>query len=216
MALFDEKTRKFLCECGCGKEVSFFVEYASGHFPRTPEFKEKISMIMVGIIRSEGFCRSVSRGVKQAYIDDPTLRERAGGSNFGNCLRPQTEDEKEDKRQAMLEFYASERGQKLREERSGEGSPNWKGGHNYKYGYGWDAVRDIILARDRHICQGCGSSFDLVVHHIDGVSYNLDNRNLITVCHSCNSKAFSRYQSEYWEEYYTKKINQIYSEKVEV
>lgn len=70
------------------------------------------------------------------------------------------------------------------------------------YPKGWTPeVRELIRKRDEHTCQLCGCVNEtkengyndysrpvLDVHHIDYNRNNLDEKNLITLCHSCHSK----------------------------
>jgi len=49
----------------------------------------------------------------------------------------------------------------------------------------WTERRELVLTRDRHTCQECGSQEDLVVHHINGPSDDPDN--LITLCRQCHN-----------------------------
>lgn len=83
---------------------------------------------------------------------------------------------------------------------SGENSPNWRGGYETRYGFGWWAIREDILGRDDYICQGCGSKLNLMVHHIDGNVDNVDYSNLITVCGRCNSQAAHYDEQAMYEE----------------
>jgi 5-methylcytosine-specific restriction endonuclease McrA len=51
--------------------------------------------------------------------------------------------------------------------------------------------RDAVLARDKHTCQQCGATTQLVVHHIDNTGRNCaqpnnELRNLTTLCRSCH------------------------------
>ena len=47
--------------------------------------------------------------------------------------------------------------------------------------------RLIVLKRDCHECQCCGSKSKLLVHHIDCIKRNNSPSNLITLCNSCHS-----------------------------
>lgn len=156
------------------------------------------------------YCKSVSEGLKQAYIDDPTLKERTGGSNAGRVM---SDGARASASRARREFYDGKEGKRWIEEHSGEGHPNWKGGSDRNYGYSWGAERETIIIRDGYTCQGCGVKGDfssLEVHHIDGDIGNWNEKNEITVCHSCNMKAAQRNQEEYWFNFYTKKIEETY------
>jgi len=54
--------------------------------------------------------------------------------------------------------------------------------------------RELVLERDEHQCQVCGSESQLLLHHIDGTEnrkkMNANNEvdNLLTLCRSCHLK----------------------------
>ena len=280
MSIFDEETKKWYCECGCGEEINFWATWTKGHYTRTEECREKTSKLQVGRVKfldeeyvktaseanrqayvddptladrtseaklglcfllDEGHHEMMSEAHKQAYIDDPTLADRVGETHSGLCYlldegnyERRSEGQKQrwkdpEGHERHSEVMAgtvhsneyskqcSERQKRMwedpeyREAHSGENSPHWKGGFTGGYGYGWGAIREFILVRDGYTCQGCGSKFSLDVHHIDGYTFNVNERNLVTVCHSCNLKAASRYEEEYWKQYYAERIEEIYS-----
>lgn len=92
--------------------------------------------------------------------------------------------------------------------RSGEDSPNWKGGYDVYYGPEWSEISEAVRNRDQHRCQDCGMSErehinrygrKNPVHHITpfrafenggDVDYAAANKraNLITLCDSCHRK----------------------------
>lgn len=47
-------------------------------------------------------------------------------------------------------------------------------------------LHNMVLNRDSHLCQKCGSDEHLVVHHIDGDDNNNELLNLITLCNNCH------------------------------
>lgn len=59
------------------------------------------------------------------------------------------------------------------------GQPHWR-----------KQLRASVLERDGHMCQGCFSTKQLVVHHIRPWRASRDNslENLITVCRSCHAR----------------------------
>jgi 5-methylcytosine-specific restriction endonuclease McrA len=61
-------------------------------------------------------------------------------------------------------------------------------------------VRSAIRERDNHTCQICGATPGTRahdVHHIDGVKANIDQSNLITLCHPCHAKVTTG-DKDYW------------------
>lgn len=79
----------------------------------------------------------------------------------------------------------------------GADNPNWQGGISripYPFGFNED-LKEAIRQRDQNTCRLCGSTRSysdgrrMCVHHIDYDKNNLNPRNLISLCASCNSKA---------------------------
>ena len=63
---------------------------------------------------------------------------------------------------------------------------------NHRNNVHFSGLRDIVLQRDNYKCDVCGSSSDLIVHHIDGngrgsINPNNEMSNLITRCNSCHT-----------------------------
>jgi hypothetical protein len=48
--------------------------------------------------------------------------------------------------------------------------------------------REKCLAQKINVCVACGTSDELIVHHIDGDRENDRLENLVPVCHSCHSQ----------------------------
>lgn len=83
----------------------------------------------------------------------------------------------------------------LSETNSGENHPQWRGGKShepYTTLFNKKEFKQYIRDRDNNTCQNpnCGgNSNKLVIHHIDYDKQNDDERNLITICNTCNSRA---------------------------
>jgi len=79
-------------------------------------------------------------------------------------------------------------------EHSKEKSPYWVGGQTTYRGKRWWEIRREILNRDSFTCQICGSTYNLVVHHITPFrEFNDESEanklsNLITLCQSCHMR----------------------------
>jgi len=88
---------------------------------------------------------------------------------------------------------------------------NWQGGlSKLPYPFVFDKkLKELIRKRDGCICQLCSKTQKengerLSVHHIDYVKENLDPKNLIALCRSCNSKV--NVNREYWMKFFQEKF----------
>jgi len=84
-----------------------------------------------------------------------------------------------------------------------------------QYGWDWPIIRLGIYQRDNYICQKCGRTDftkdnPLSCHHINYDKDNTEDTNLIALCRNCNSEVNG--SREYWKDYFTKKIQEIYQE----
>lgn len=106
--------------------------------------------------------------------------------------------------------------------KSGKKSPHYIDGRSLlKYPSEFnDKLRLEIRTRDNFECQNCHMTEEehiivigkvLSPHHIDYDKFNNLKTNLITLCSWCNSRANKN--RKFWQEYYTKKINQYKHEK---
>lgn len=98
----------------------------------------------------------------------------------------------------------------------GSCNPNWIDGRK-KLPYSPDFTNELkleIRKRDGFKCQCCGMTneehiivigYNLTIHHISYCKGDNRPENLITLCNQCNVRA--NYNREYWQEYYTNKIN---------
>ena len=106
--------------------------------------------------------------------------------------------------------FSDEWKRKIGDSHRGEKGTNWQGGKSFEeYGIDWtDDLKESIRKRDSHICQKCGIHQDeidvyyrkLDVHHIDYNKYNLDPKNLISLCRKCHAK--TNHDRLYWFEYF--------------
>lgn len=105
--------------------------------------------------------------------------------------------------------------------RIGDKSSNWKNGESIKpYSPDFNEKLKLeIRERDDFTCQLCGITEEehiivfgnvLHIHHIDYDKMKCDKNKLITLCCSCNSRV--NFNREYWQEYFTQKIKEIYSQ----
>jgi len=124
-------------------------------------------------------------------------------------LRPHTDEEKAKISASMRKWYDSnssamrgrkhseETRQKMSEARRGKRNANWKGGltelikgirRSTEY-YHW---RKVVLERDNHTCQDCGSKDSVNAHHIQSVIdypeqiFNINNG--LSLCEHCHKR----------------------------
>ena len=57
-------------------------------------------------------------------------------------------------------------------------------------------LREIIMAEQKNICAKCGTSVDVIVHHIDFDERNNAKSNLILLCWKCHGKLSIFYWSK--------------------
>lgn len=158
------------------------VHLGKNKYPKTEQHKKKLSLAMLG--------RPMSEGTRQAlYIAN--IGHHRGGWHL--------------KEEAILKM-------------SGANSPSWKGGlSNEPYPPEFNRrYKELIGNRDNHTCQLCGVPQEeclrvLDTHHIDYDKRNIDERNLISLCRSCNGKVNSN--RGYWQEYFTSIIAKIYAQE---
>jgi len=104
---------------------------------------------------------------------------------------------------------------------TGEKHPNYIDGRSYlPYTSEFTLeLKESIRKRDNYTCQNCNMTEEehlivvgrvLHVHHIDYNKQNCDGNNLISLCIHCNVRA--NYNRDYWQEIYTKKINDLLKE----
>ena len=99
--------------------------------------------------------------------------------------------------------------QRLRVAFAGAKSHFWKGGISFApYSIDWtETLRRSIRERDNYICQLCGKPQGDIAHDVHHIDYNKKNcspTNLITLCHSCNSKVNCNRPN--WTKFFMKKI----------
>lgn len=106
--------------------------------------------------------------------------------------------------------------------RYGNKNGNWRGGTSFEPYceiFAQKSFKEIIINRDKNICQKCGVTrmlslkvygFDLCVHHINYIKKDCDLLNLITLCNRCNSIANGN--RDFWKLFYNQLILEKYGE----
>lgn len=183
--------------------------------PLSDEHKKKIGMRHSGKIVSPETRKKISDFNKSIGKKPPSrlgvpmsieTKNKISKANIGRKLTTEQ----------LERLIKSHKGQKQSDEtikkriKSGAEHYNWKGGKSFEiYPIKWNnKFKEIIRERDKYKCQICekkqeeltGRIKKLSVHHIDYNKYNLDEKNLITLCPSCHLK--TNYKRDYWIEYF--------------
>lgn len=105
--------------------------------------------------------------------------------------------------------------------RTGNKNSNWRDGIG-RLPYSFDFNEKLkleIRERDNFTCQLCDITEEehitvfgkvLCVHHINYNKMSCDRNKLITLCNNCNLRV--NFNQEYWQDYFTQKIKEIYSQ----
>jgi len=177
----------------------------------TDETKGKISKTLMGHSHLEETKKKISKVLKNLGKTSE-FRERMRNINLGRRL-PISQRIKISLSN-MGKRHTEEAKRKMSEASKGEKSSSWRGGISaLPYPFIWDnkEFKQYILERDNYQCQNpyCkGKIFDLDRHHIDHNKQNCNEKNLIVLCRSCNSKA--NFNREYWENLYKSIIEEKY------
>lgn len=211
------------CVCGCGGEIEVkphykycgFPRFIRGHNPgrRGPanwvsSLKGKTYEEIYGeFAQKQRSKRSVIRS--EEFVEN--LRERYKGVLYE--VRYGSKKAKEIRRRQSEALFGhdvtEETKRKQSEAKKREKCYCWQGGiSNLPYPFDFNKeLRNLIRKRDDNTCQLCSGKENLCVHHIDYVKENLDLRNLITLCRSCNAKV--NFDRDYWEEFFKRKMLEI-------
>jgi 5-methylcytosine-specific restriction endonuclease McrA len=149
---------------------------------RDKETKQKISESMTGREFTEEWKRKISEANSGQQVSDDR-RQKISKALSGRELSEETK-------------------RRMSESTAGKANPNWRGGHDHRYGAGWSRARRFVQNRDEDCihCGEDGSSRRLHVHHIVPVrgyrqsdEYKLeeahDPRNLVLLCSECHVRA---------------------------
>lgn len=194
---------------------------------KRPEVREKMRKAKEGKPQSEEHVRKVQESKKRnaekrGYWHSPESIEKMKKpkpKGFGEKMRKILEGKpkSEEAKQHMRKPHPSIQGEKnpakrpeVRAKLSGKNNHNWRGGPasgDYPLAFG-KKLKQFIRNRDK-VCQLCGKTKEeegknLDVHHINYDKDDLFELNLITLCHSCNSKVNSK--RGFWEDYFNYNI----------
>jgi len=206
--------------------------------PRPESVRIKISESSKGKKMSAEACLKMSLSKKQLYKEHPELilsgeraywhinqfsqqhREKiskAGrgrqGAMLGKKHSEKTKEKMSIKHQGIK--LSDEHRRKLSLSKLGERNPSWVNGLSFEpYTKEWmdKAFKKSIMDRDNYQCRNSlctGNCKSLGIHHINYNKKDCSERNLITLCQSCNSRAnFNRAE---WEHHYSGIMEVIYN-----
>jgi len=123
-----------------------------------PTLADRKSESHLGVLLGDEHLEAIRKGKQELFESEEgeRLREHFRGIRTGLYF----DDEwRKNMSEARLKYWDSKEGLAEKERMSSrppEEHPRWKGGFAGGYGFGWSALRDIILARDDSTYQGCG------------------------------------------------------------
>lgn len=134
------------------------------------------------------------------HLVSEDTKEQISKAHIGKVLGPLTEERKLRLSEIMKVVTLK-----------GKNSHSWKGGISKEpYGFEFDnTLKEKIRTRDNYTCQLCGilqtkCFHPLCAHHIDYNKKSNSEENLISLCHTCNSKVNGN--RIYWQQKFTRTI----------
>lgn len=169
--------------------------------PPSEETKKKISRTLTGRKMSEETKKKISKTNKGKKLSCSGWNKGLTRETDKRVLKNTTHRDN-----CQCSFCQAKRGK-----RCGANHPCWKGGISalpYPFEFN-EELKALIRERDGHICQLCSKTREeegknLAVHHVDYVKENLDPKNLITLCCSCNVKV--NYNHKLWKRFLNRKL----------
>jgi hypothetical protein len=178
-----------------------------------------------GIEKAEKIKQKISILTKEAFKNDPILKEKCGRPHKGKPSpmkdRQHTPESRENIKKGMANRDPEDRKRWI-ESLSGENNGNWLGGLKYMpYGFNFNPkLKEKIRNRDGNICQLCflmneenkekyGKS--LHAHHIDYDKQNCTESNLVSLCNVCNGKVNK--DRKKWTNYFQTLISVLEEQK---
>lgn len=216
----DEQAKNRLCACGCGSKIKITRDH---HSKGIPKFIKNHYNPMLGKKHTD----TTIQKMKQNHCDVSGKNNPMFGVTFSEKHRDKIS--KSNKKKLEIDKWIKDnqgkhfcicgcgteikitRGhyqdgipERILKHMNGKNHPSWKGGISFEpYCHKFNnQLKERIRERDNRTCQKCGvkeNGIKLTCHHIH---YDKENcyPDLITLCHSCNSKANGN--RDYWEEYY--------------
>jgi len=205
------------CECGCGQIAGDGNRFIYQHHRKgkSPSLESNLKRSMTQKGREWSDSHKKHRKPHKSNCQCFWCKNKRGelkGEHCPNHGRRHTEDEKKQvsktlkarkghKPDCLCPFCKAKKGQ----------HPNWRGGISQK-GYPSkfnEKLKALIRERDGHSCQLCSKSQkqnkrSLDVHHIDYDKENLDPKNRISLCQTCNTKV--NFRRSYWADFFGKKL----------
>lgn len=185
--------------------------------PLTEEHKKNIGKAHKGRVKSDEERKHISEALMGHKLSDET-KAKISAAHAGKVL---TDEHKQHLSEAGIGRIVSEETRKKLSNRkhstetrakmsvlaTGENSSQWQGGVSFEpYPPEFnEPLKRQIRERDNYTCQLCSKTKEeedkkLAVHHIDYDKNNCNEKNLTTLCGSCNIKVNTN--REEWTEYF--------------
>lgn len=198
-----------LCKCGCRKSViKEENSYIQGHNLKnriiTTETKRKISEALKGVNNPNyNKCFSMATRKKMSKANrgknSPFYGKQHSVATREKMHKPHRKGQISWNKNLTKEkdVRLADIASKISKAVKRENNPNWKGGRSfepYSLEFNHD-LKEKIRKRDKYTCQKCGikeplnNYFKVLdIHHKDHNKKNNRNKNLISLCRSCNVK----------------------------
>lgn len=180
--------------------------------------RKKISKTLMGHVVPASVRRKISKGHK-GIIFSESHKQKLSEAHLGKKYKPMSSEGKKNLSKAHKGCKSGMKGKHQTEEAkqkisyaltgmfAGSKHPSWQGGISmFPYPFDFNnKLKELVRERDSYICQLCTKTqrqeqSRLSVHHIDYNKENLNPKNLITLCRSCNGKVNSG--RKYWMKFF--------------
>ena len=205
-----------LCLCDCGQYKTIIAHRVSGGYTKScgclkKEIFKNNPHPWVGKKHSKETRAKMSNSQKGHFVSEETRQKNSISMHewYKYNDNPKKGMPVSEETRFKMSISAIERCKANPEAVSGENNPMWKGGISIKYApiFRDQKYRDLLWARHGEVCMNPNCSEEhldkpLVLHHIDHRPKNTWPENLIGICLSCNFKAESQKEWDYYIELY--------------
>lgn len=199
--------------------------------PRTEETKDKISCGVKKaynegkVIKSKDILKTLEIKIKykQGHSQTEETKKRISETLMGHSVSEISKQKMSENHKGLPGYWTgktfeTEHKQKLSDAKSGDKSPTWSGGISFepycpKFNKAFkQRVRDFF----KGVCVLCGKTTEengkqMFVHHVNydkKTCCNSSPQLFVILCNNCHPK--TNFNRQYWEEYFTKLIYEMY------